>query len=97
MVYAFIRRKKKTVNITFLPLESKTGKMLSTKCYKANLKTVAIPKNVTKIGNMAFAFSEGIDVTCEGDSAISIDPLAFYSCGDSSALRVPEAIPGRAL
>ena len=92
MVYAFIRRKKKTVNITFLPLESKTGKMLSTKCYKANLKTVTIPKNVTKIGNMAFAFSKGIGVTCEGDTAISIDPLAFYDCGDTSVLSsVPAA------
>lgn len=89
MVYAFIRRKKKTVNITFLPLELKTGKMLSTKFYKANLKTVTIPKNVKKIGNMAFAFSKGIDVTCKGDTAISIDPLAFYDCGDTSALRVP--------
>lgn len=56
---------------------------------KANLKNVTIPKNVKKIGNMAFAFSKGIDVTCVGDSAISIDPLAFYDCGDSSALRVP--------
>lgn len=56
---------------------------------KANLKTVTIPKNVKKIGNMAFAFSKGIDVTCEGSTAISIDPLAFYDCGDSSALRVP--------
>jgi len=58
---------------------------------KANLKTVTIPKNVKKIGNMAFAFSKGIDVTCEGDTAISIDPLAFYDCGDTSALRVPES------
>jgi hypothetical protein len=58
---------------------------------KANLKTVTIPKNVKKIGNMAFAFSKGIDVTCEGDTAISIDLLAFYDCGDTSALRVPES------
>jgi hypothetical protein len=56
---------------------------------KENLKSVTIPENVKSVGKMAFAFSNGIQVTCKNADAMTFGDNVFYSCGSSSVLSLP--------
>ncbi|WP_409335907.1 phosphodiester glycosidase family protein [Eubacterium sp. F2] len=57
---------------------------------KENLKSVTIPENVKSVGKMAFAFSDGIQVTCKNADAMTFGDNVFYSCGSSSILSLPD-------